>query len=54
MNCEACGGRLIFIGILGDLAWMRCECCGAEQHVEYELIVAGIAQDDYEDEHDRE
>lgn len=28
--CGLCHGLLIFIGLLGDLAWYRCRDCGAE------------------------
>jgi hypothetical protein len=31
--CGACGGTLEYMGILGNLIWLRCIDCGMEIHV---------------------
>ena len=28
--CPLCNGLLVFLGILGSRAWLRCEDCGME------------------------
>lgn len=30
LKCGLCGGLLVFLGLLGDLAWYRCRDCGLE------------------------
>lgn len=30
MICQLCGGVLVLLGLLGNLAWFRCRQCGME------------------------
>lgn len=30
MNCDFCGGDLMYLGRLGFMDWLRCESCGMD------------------------
>ena len=38
MNCTACGGQLVSLGVLGNLHWFRCRDCGIDQHADVDDI----------------
>jgi len=34
MTCNLCNGTMVFMGVLGNYAWYRCQDCGNESHKE--------------------
>jgi hypothetical protein len=34
VTCAVCDGTLVLLGVLGDLAHLRCRCCGLEASVD--------------------
>jgi hypothetical protein len=34
VTCAACDGPFVLLGVLGDLAHLRCRCCGLQASVD--------------------
>lgn len=49
--CTMCGGKLILLGQLGPLVWLRCRNCGMDQslHITDDEVVELACSDDYDE-----
>lgn len=46
LECDDCGGPLLYMGRLATTEWYRCQACGAEQWYRYDEETAEGDRDD--------